>query len=59
MLNGGGKMYAICGATGNIGKAIAEKLLAHGSKVRVIGRSRERLQMKTFRFTPRNNEVNR
>ena len=37
-------MYAICGATGNIGKAIAEKLLAHGSKVRVIGRSKERLK---------------
>ena len=44
MLIGGGKMYAICGATGNIGKAIAEKLLAHGSKVRVIGRSKERLK---------------
>ena len=52
-------MYAICYATGNIGKPIAEKLLAHGSKVRVIGRSKERLQMKTFRFTPGNYEVNR
>jgi len=37
-------MYAICGATGNIGRAIAEKLLAQGKEVRVIGRSAEKLQ---------------
>jgi len=37
-------MYAITGATGNTGTVIAEKLLAAGQKVRVIGRSAERLQ---------------
>lgn len=37
-------MYVITGATGNTGKAAAERLLAQGRKVRVIGRSAERLQ---------------
>jgi uncharacterized protein YbjT (DUF2867 family) len=37
-------MYAITGATGNTGKAIAEALLAKGKKVRVIGRRSERLK---------------
>ncbi|MCI0564764.1 MAG: NmrA family NAD(P)-binding protein [Nitrososphaera sp.] len=37
-------MYAITGATGNTGKLIVEALLAKGKKVRVIGRSAERLQ---------------
>ena len=37
-------MYAITGATGNTGKVIAQKLLAAGQKVRVIGRSAEKLQ---------------
>jgi uncharacterized protein YbjT (DUF2867 family) len=37
-------MYAITGATGNTGKAIAEGLLAKGEKVRVIGRTSERLK---------------
>lgn len=37
-------MYVITGATGNTGKAIVEKLLARGEKVRAIGRSSERLQ---------------
>jgi uncharacterized protein YbjT (DUF2867 family) len=37
-------MYVITGATGNTGKVIAEKLLAAGQKVRVIGRSVEKLQ---------------
>jgi len=37
-------MYAITGATGNIGRVIAEQLLAKGEKVRAIGRSAERLQ---------------
>ena len=37
-------MYTVCGATGNIGRAIAEKLLAQGKKVRAIGRSAEKLQ---------------
>ncbi len=36
-------MYAITGATGNTGKVVAEKLLAHGAKVRVIGRDATRL----------------
>ena len=37
-------MYAITGATGNTGSAIANHLLAQGGKVRVIGRSADRLQ---------------
>ena len=37
-------MYAITGATGNVGRRIAEKLLAAGQKVRVIGRSADRLE---------------
>jgi uncharacterized protein YbjT (DUF2867 family) len=37
-------MYAITGATGNTGKVAAETLLAKGEKVRVLGRSAERLQ---------------
>jgi uncharacterized protein YbjT (DUF2867 family) len=36
-------MYAITGATGNTGSAVASKLLAHGEKVRVIGRDAGRL----------------
>ncbi|MBZ5562943.1 MAG: NmrA family NAD(P)-binding protein [Acidobacteriia bacterium] len=36
-------MYAITGATGNTGSVIAEKLLARGEKVRVIGRDATRL----------------
>lgn len=38
-------MYAITGATGNTGKWIAEALLAKGERVRVVGRSAERLQL--------------
>jgi uncharacterized protein YbjT (DUF2867 family) len=37
-------IYAITGATGNIGRRIAESLLANSKDVRVIGRSAERLQ---------------
>ncbi|HEY6251079.1 MAG TPA: NAD(P)H-binding protein [Candidatus Angelobacter sp.] len=37
-------MYVITGATGNTGKAAAERLLAQKQKVRVIGRSADRLQ---------------
>ena len=37
-------MYAIIGASGNTGKVVAGKLLAHGEKVRVIGRDASRLK---------------
>lgn len=37
-------MYVVTGATGNTGKVVAEKLLAAGKEVRVIGRSEDRLQ---------------
>jgi|WetSurMetagenome_2_1015567.scaffolds.fasta_scaffold223181_1 uncharacterized protein YbjT (DUF2867 family) len=37
-------MYVICGATGNTGSVVAVALLTLGKKVRVIGRSREKLQ---------------
>jgi uncharacterized protein YbjT (DUF2867 family) len=37
-------MYAIIGASGNTGKVVAGKLLAHGEKVRVIGRDASRLE---------------
>jgi len=37
-------MYAIIGATGNIGGQTADILLAKGEKIRVIGRSAARLQ---------------
>src|ERR1051326_2502348 len=37
-------MYAVTGATGNTGRVVANRLLDQGKKVRVIGRSRERLQ---------------
>lgn len=36
-------MYVILGATGNTGSRIAENLLAKGQKVRVVGRSADRL----------------
>ncbi len=37
-------MYIITAATGNIGKALATALLAEGKKVRVIGRSADKLK---------------
>jgi len=37
-------MYAILGATGHTGRVIAERLLSKSQKVRVVGRSAERLQ---------------
>ncbi|HSP05654.1 MAG TPA: NmrA family NAD(P)-binding protein, partial [Acidobacteriota bacterium] len=40
----GGMMYVITGATGNIGKVIAETLLSRGEKVRVLGRDEKRLE---------------
>jgi len=36
-------MYVIVGATGNTGSVVAEKLLARGEKVRVIGRDKDKL----------------
>lgn len=38
-------MYVITGATGHTGTVAAEKLLASGSKVRVIGRDAKRLEL--------------
>jgi uncharacterized protein YbjT (DUF2867 family) len=37
-------MYVILGATGNTGKIVAETLLDSGQKVRVVGRSKGRLE---------------
>ncbi len=37
-------MYAILGASGNTGSVVAKELLAHGEKVRVIGRDAKRLE---------------
>jgi len=37
-------MYAVIGASGNTGSVVAGKLLAHGEKVRVIGRDASRLE---------------
>ena len=39
-----GRNYLITGATGNVGKRVAEQLLSQGHRVRVFGRNRERLQ---------------
>ena len=38
------KTFAVTGATGNIGRVVAESLLGRGHRVRAIGRSEERLQ---------------
>src|SRR5271169_3405226 len=37
-------MYVITGATGHTGNEVAEKLLAKGEQVRVVGRSAKRLE---------------
>jgi uncharacterized protein YbjT (DUF2867 family) len=37
-------MYVVTGATGNTGHVVAKRLLAAGEKVRVVGRSADRLQ---------------
>jgi uncharacterized protein YbjT (DUF2867 family) len=42
-------MFVVTGATGNTGRVVANRLLDQGKKVRVIGRSRERLQPFTAR----------
>ncbi|MDB5050932.1 MAG: azoB [Fibrobacteres bacterium] len=36
-------MFVVTGATGHVGGAIVEKLLAHGKKVKAIGRNRSKL----------------
>lgn len=38
------RAYAVMGATGHVGKVVAERLLKTGSQVHVIGRSAERLR---------------
>src|SRR4051812_21063643 len=38
------EFYVVTGATGNIGRVLAERLLSNGHKVRVIGRDRQRLE---------------
>ncbi len=40
----GNRAYAVMGATGHVGKVVAERLLKAGSQVRLIGRSAERLK---------------
>jgi uncharacterized protein YbjT (DUF2867 family) len=42
-------MYVITGATGNTGSVVAQKLLAEGKKVRVVGRDPKRLEQFTQR----------
>jgi uncharacterized protein YbjT (DUF2867 family) len=42
-------MYVVMGATGHTGRVVAEKLLAAGKKVRVIGRDASRLEQFTQR----------
>ena len=37
-------MYVVIGATGNTGSVVAERLLATGEKVRVVGRDQRRLE---------------
>jgi len=37
-------MYVVLGASGHTGQVVASNLLAHGEKVRVVGRSAERLK---------------
>src|ERR1700674_1009210 len=49
----GGAMYVITGATGYTGSVAAERLLASGAKVRVIGRDAKRLE----RFTQKGAEA--
>jgi uncharacterized protein YbjT (DUF2867 family) len=38
------RLYAVTGATGNTGRVVAQTLLAHGKRVRVIGRHPEALR---------------
>ena len=46
-------MYVITGATGHTGSAAADKLLATGAKVRVLGRDAKRLE----RFAQKGAEI--
>lgn len=48
------QMYVITGATGHTGSLVADRLLARGEKVRVIGRDAKRLELwapQMFAFT--------
>jgi uncharacterized protein YbjT (DUF2867 family) len=38
------RLDVVTGATGHTGRVVGETLLAHGKRVRVIGRNLERLQ---------------
>jgi len=38
------RLYAVTGTTGNTGRVVAQTLLAHGKRVRVIGRHPEALR---------------
>jgi len=44
--------YALFGATGAVGKALAAKLAAQGQSFRVVGRSEERLRQDFRRYEP-------
>jgi nucleoside-diphosphate-sugar epimerase len=44
--------YAIFGATGTVGKALASKLAERGQSFRVVGRSEERLRRDFARYEP-------
>ncbi|MEW6544273.1 MAG: NAD(P)H-binding protein [Nitrospirota bacterium] len=43
-MTSGSRTYAIMGASGHIGQVVAERLLAAGHRVRVLGRSADRLK---------------
>src|SRR5215469_16111159 len=44
--------YALFGATGTVGKALATKLAGRGQSFRVVGRSEERLRQDFRRYEP-------
>jgi nucleoside-diphosphate-sugar epimerase len=48
----GNLKYAIFGATGTVGKALASKLAERGHSFRVVGRSEERLRQDFGRYEP-------
>lgn len=48
----GNVRLAILGATGAVGKALAEKLAERGQSFRVVGRSADRLRKEFRRYEP-------